>query len=241
MPGPPLSNIFDGGTLGAAITPGNSALPDAFQAVNGTCVYDDTHVAHGDRSMKTTEGATFAAHRAIWTGLGSLTVPVFCRFYLWLPSLTGLNNTMVCRFTNNAAAQCSQLSLQATTGILRCQNAANSSIAASAGAVAPATSQWIRIEFRVLASTTAGEVEWRLFNAMDSTTADDTKLATGQVLAANADQLEIGISNQGPTNVDWWWDEFAVSTVDWIGPAVPPEAPVIDPDYSNFPKHRLRR
>lgn len=220
MPTPPLENTLEGGTNTTTISNANSggASGDAFSTITGSPTFSTLQAAHGSLSARLAMGGTFAVTRLNWTALGSFTSSVYFRWYMRLPTTQTAGNMEILRVQTSAAAQSTVMWQNATTGVIRFATAANSGIAATLSTTALPNNQWIRIEARVLSSTTVGEVEWRLFLTPDSTTADETKSATGVALGANTDQVYFGLSNVGPTNVDFFYDDLAVSTTDWIGP-----------------------
>ena len=226
MAAPPLSNSFEGGSDGTTITTGNSggASGDAFNNVtigaSCTCVFKNNPAGAGLTGQMTMP-ATAAATHVDWTGMGSLTSAVFFRMYLrksgtpattWFWPLEGLNN---------AAARCFGLAIR-TNDVIRIDDASGTEVVALRGTQAIPNNQWVRIEAKVVPSTTVGTVEWRLYLSADSTTISETLNAGSLVLGANLDQVMFGniSSPTGMNNLNWHYDNLAVSTVDWLGPAV---------------------
>jgi hypothetical protein len=227
------SNTFVGGTDTVAITTGNSggASGDAFSAIQGTlCVYSVTQQLDG-LAMQVAEPGTFATASCNWTTLGSLTTDLWARTYLWIPSApaTGLK---IIDFRTSAAAASGFLFLE-TSGKVNMLNAAQTGVCI--GTVNVALSQWVRIECRIRSATSSGQLEWRLFNSPDSTTADDTSSNSVAVLGANTDAARFGANTAtGPITYTYYMARVAVSDVGWIGPAgsvSPPavQVPVVYP------------
>jgi hypothetical protein len=232
MPAPPLSNTLEGGSDGTTITTGNSggASGDAFSAVtiagSTTETFSADHAAHGGLSMKIAETVA-GSTRVNWTGLGALTGSVYHRIYVWydaFPTASGLIFGGV--RTSTGAALSAQIRISGT-GKIRVENAAAAFILALDGVVAIPLSQWARIEFRCKSSTTVGEFEWKWWSSADSSgTPDETLSATGQVLGADQDELRYGIVTNAPASpFTAYFDDMAVSTTDWIGPAGAPPPP----------------
>jgi hypothetical protein len=224
MPAPPLANTLEGGTDTTTITPGNSggASGDAFSNVvigaSATLTFSATQ-SRNALSMALVEPGTSALTYAEWTGLGSITANIWFRFYLFLVALPNVI-LLPLRFNTSGAVGDAFLRIN-TSGTVQYDNAAQLGEAGTLGTVVCKTGQWIRLEGRVKSSTTVGEAEWRLFNNADSTAYDDTKNATGLVLGANADACRIGSTvAAGPTSQTFYFDDLALSTVDWIGPSL---------------------
>jgi hypothetical protein len=230
MPSPPLQNTFEGGTDTVVITTANSggASGDPFDFVQGPTpepTYSATQ-ARDTLSCVIAQPGSFSSASVRWEDLGSLTTSVYFRAYLWIPSTPG-SAMEILRARTSAAAGCASVAI-APAGGLRSRNAANTNIG-TLGSVTVPSSQWVRIEWRVLASTTAGESEWRLYTDPDSTTIADTDTATSAVLGANLDQIMYG-STSGPASYTWYFDDIAVSSTDWLGPAVTPAPPTTEAD-----------
>ncbi len=228
---PPLSNKFDCGSDGTLITVGNTggACGDAFDLVQtnaGIGPSFSTDFAHSaGLSLKiVTANPVATSNTGRWTGFGSITTSVYSRVYLYLPALPSGSSLKFFRFRTNAGDS-AYLEID-TAGKVHALNAAASAIAASQGTTTVAINQWIRIECRVLSSTTVGEIEWRYFSSADSSSITETQSATAQVLGANTDGLIVGTVNTNqPVSYTYYFDDFAVSATDWIGPAVYPAHP----------------
>lgn len=227
MPAPPIANTFEGGTDLVAITTGNSGgqSGDPCSAVTGgaATTFSATHVHNGGMAMQLTQPGVYAAMHATWTGFGIAGgANAFCRFYLWIPNVPAVA-TPCLRWITAAPATSAQLKIN-TTGTVQSANASTTGIVAGLGTIAVSTNQWIRIECRCNASTTVGDIEWRLYNDPDSTVLTETKVSgASQVLGADTGGAHFG--NPGTTghiNESWWYDDIAVSSIDWIGPALLP-------------------
>lgn len=223
MPAPPLENTLEGGSDGTDITQANSgaASGDAFDivATAGTTTMNyDNSVAHdGSFSMEVATGATPGNAYRGWTNLGDLTGAVYFRFYLRVPSAP-VASQWIARFHDGAGSRSADF-LYNTSGFLRAGNAAGTSL--TVGDVVVSTSSWVRIEIRLVSSTTAGEFWWKLWNSPEATgTPDDEVNLTGLVLGPNTDDVRFGAisGTSGNTNYTYRFDDLAVSTVDWIGP-----------------------
>lgn len=223
MPAPPLANTLEGGSDTTTLTSGNSggASGDAFQTIEGTPTFSNLQAAHGTLSMRANQGVTPALRRVTWTGLGSITAAVFTRFYLRVTSV-GVAQVQIHRGLTNAAAQSWSLYIT-STGKLQGRNAANATL--TAGTTTVPADTWMRVETRTVSGVGTGELAWRLYTDADSATITDSVTQTGLTLGANMDQTQLSTADTGPANCDTWFDDIAVSTVDWLGPSVTPTVP----------------
>jgi hypothetical protein len=231
MPAPPLSNNFEGGTQGNTIATTDTGSGDAWSVVSigasATLTYDNTHAHSGTLAAKYVEPATSVNILLEWTGLGSIVTSVYHRIYLYMTAYPAANLWWL-RVNNSAGTTSCQIGMD-SSGHMLARNAASGAIAALAGTVAVALNKWVRLEARCVSSTTVGELEWRLFNTADSTTADETKNATAQVFASDTDRSLMG-TIASPVSYTWWMDDLAVATDGWIGPlAAPPGVRTFNP------------
>jgi hypothetical protein len=243
VPAPPLAHTFESGQPdGTTITTGNSGVGgDAFQTVTGDCTYSTVQVKNATLSGRFNPTATPAIASPQWTGLGLLTGDLWGRFYLWIDSLPSTEPRLV-RIDNDSGAGCAFIAITPTTGTVDPMNAAQGGNIAR-GTVAIAIQQWTRIEFRVRAATSNGQIEWWLYNSADAAIGlhDDTNSTSTAVLAANADRGRFGLCTAN-SPADWviWMDDIALSTAGQIGPGTPAGPPPVNPDYTTFPKSIVR-
>lgn len=219
MPAPPLSNTLSNGVDGVDVATSDPGSPNSFQLVTATPPkYTNVQFHSSPLSMRWLN--VVASHWCAFQSLGSLTSDVYTRVYLFLPSLPSDNNFYPIAFRTNADASCAILRIL-STGIIQMRNAANSQIG-NDSLVPVATNQWVRIETRVKASATVGEMEWRLYNSADSLTYTDTsKTIAGAVLGANLDAINFGTNVTFPAaGITFYFDDLAVSTTDWVGPSI---------------------
>jgi hypothetical protein len=161
-----------------------------------------------------------------WTGLGSITTSFFSRGYLFINAYSVTNDSVVYRTNNNAASRCGSIGFRtaANQGVVRVLNAAAGQ--AAVGTISPPLGNWFRLEFRILASTTVGEAEWRMY-APDDTTLLESASAGALVLAANVDQIQWGLASTVPaTPFTIGFKDVAVSSSGWIGPSGKPGSPM---------------
>jgi hypothetical protein len=229
VPAPPLANSLEGQATGTTITNANSGggSGDAFTTVTNpggshVIAFSDEQNAHGNNAMKIyTPSASPAATRVDWTGLGGGSANIWFRLYLYRVNNPPSGQHIFGGVRDSAAALSAQIRVS-TAGLIRVENAAAAFITALDATVAMRLNQWVRIEWRILSSATVGEFEWRLFNDPESANVTETKSATGQALAANSDQIRVGVVTNPIASDLSYYDDLAVSTVDWIGPSTNP-------------------
>lgn len=221
MAAPPLQNDFNGGVNGSTIATANTGSGNAWNTVtigaSATVTYDDAQTHSGGLSMKIVEPGTAVSCSVIWTGLGTITTDVWSRLYLYITANPGTTWQGLMNYRTATAALCAQLGIN-TTGKLVGYNAAAGAIAT--GTVSISLNQWVRVEWRVVPSTTVGQLEWRLFNTADSIVADETVNTGSLVLGANIDEVRHGIvTTPAPASYTAWFDDVAVRKDNWIGPS----------------------
>lgn len=220
MAAPPLANTFNGGTDGVAVSVGNSGgtSGNAFDAIGGTlCTYSNVQSHSGGMAMRIVDAA--AEQTCQWASLGSLTVPVFFRAYLWLSTTPVTSRCYFMRGKTSTLTATFWLRIMTTSPVMSAADATNSGFSAE-GSTPVNIGSWFRVEARVVPSATVGELQWKLFNDPDSTTATETSSNfTGLNLGANINEAFFGqdlIFPASPFTI--YYDDVAVSTTDWIGP-----------------------
>jgi hypothetical protein len=221
---PPLSNNFEGGVIGNTIATTDTGSGDAWNTVtigaSSTCTYDNAH-ARGLAAMKIVQPATAVATFVNWTGLGAITTSVWGRVYCYLTALPA-NTVGPCAIRSSANASSGHVLLN-TSGNVVAENAAFSVV--STGTKVVPLNEFFRIEWRIISSTTVGEIEWKLFSSVspgdgaDGVTPTETINTTGLVLAANTGRTDFGTPFAGNANQTQWFDDIAVSSTDWLGPS----------------------
>ncbi len=237
---PLVANSFEGGTNGVAVTTANSGgtSGDAFNAVAGavagaTLAYSATEMAHGSLALQVATAATAGTQWVGYTTSFGTNSDFYLRFNLYLTALPAASATLWRGFSG-AATLCS-LNMN-TSGQLRVQDSLGVVVSGSTSGALP-TGQWVRVELHITMSTTVGQTELRVYHSVDSTVATFSaqSTATLNLGATSADGYRMGLqttqANYGPT----WFDDYALSTTTWLGPAaasnVPPTVSVTAPDY----------
>jgi hypothetical protein len=209
----PLANSFETGLADeTAITAVNSDIAGhPFDAIGGECLYDNLRAAHGSLSMKGVVDAVEVANIDWSTAIGTVT-EMYTRLYLYMTAWPTSTMRLI-RTKNSSAADVSYVQI-GNDGIIYAVDATSFS--------SPATllpiNEWVRFEWRLLASTTVGINHLRIYQA-DSATILDEVTRTSVNTGVDIDVLAIG--NCTSSNVGTFWlDDLAVSGTDWIGPAL---------------------
>lgn len=217
-----LRNSFEGtdGTNITTSTPGTGdALEATTVAASTTLKFSTTQFAHGASSAQIVNGAgntvtTVVERQGLGISSGS---DLWWRGYIWAPALANASWTPL-RFRTAAATTCGDVRTTAAN-VFRAFNAAGTA-SGTAGTTTYPAAGWCRLEGRIRPSTTAGELEWWLFNTMDAPIGshDDHDVATGLVLGADVDAVRFGFAASGPIGWTAYFDDQALSTIGQIGP-----------------------
>lgn len=224
MAAPPLSNNFEGGVAGNTIltTDGGSGnnWQQAVQGTGCTLQYSSAQVHSGTLSARIVMPASGASATLLsWDTWGSITTDVWYRGYFYFLATPNANMELI-EFRTAANAFCGGVAVT-TSGFCRGLNAGEGAI--NTGSVAIALNQWIRIEARIVASTTVGQLDWWLYNNTESLAASDSLTSTSQVLGANTDRVDLGMGTSPfITSQTFYMDDQAIRTDGKIGPSLLP-------------------
>jgi len=223
-----LTNNAEGGTSGTTVTTANSGAPsgNAWDTVTigttGTLAYDSTHTAHGGLSYKFQFGGTAADVLAQWdTTLGSGIAQLWFRVYAYFTANPGVATPL---WSCSPASGLSARLFVNTAGKLIFNNSAGSTILTSTATVP--LNAFFRVEGFCVGSATVGQLEFKLFTAMDSLAPAETQTSSaaqntsGTMAKASFGNSGTTIANVGP----FWLDDVGVSTTGYLGPSVAPAA-----------------
>jgi hypothetical protein len=224
-----FENNFNGGTDTTTITTGNSggASGTAWDLVTiGTNSVVDYHaaVARGALSGRIVmPGATPLATWWQWTTFPTTTTDVHFRTY-FRKSANGSGTFFdLMRMLDSGGVRMAQVGIT-SAGMLTFSNAAGTSVGINGTRAVP-NNQWCRLDVRVLPSTTAGEIQWWVYD-VDADGAigahDQTNQATGLVLGANCAGCRYGpvSTPANVTGLTFIYDDLAMGNEGRIGPAV---------------------
>ena len=217
-------NIFEGGTPGVAITSGNSggASLDPFGTVVGNVTY-----ANAQSKQAVSANGFLANGGTLNTYVrhdypAPSTIESYGRVYLYLTSYPS-SQTQFVRFNTNAGTPSAFIRLAANGRMSVC-NAANTIIQTAVN-VTP-LNQWVRVEWRLIPSTTVGEIQARIWFSAESAGAPDEDLSgTAQVLGADTNRVLYGIGatvTALTADYSWYMDEIVTGAQGWPGPSGTP-------------------
>lgn len=217
-----LTNGFDGGTQGTAISTANSGTyGNAFDVVttsSGTATYDDTYAAHGQFSAKITVSGSGDTAFLEWSSSlpGKQLHQIWFRQYLYFMANPGTSGR-VFAYLNSAGSNCAIIDVN-TSGNLFMNDNAGSAMFTFTGAIP--LNRWFRIEGYIYNSATAGYASMSLYDSADSVTATEshTSAATFDTLANGASVL-YGVSAATGAIGPYWMDSIGVSNAGYLGPA----------------------
>jgi hypothetical protein len=236
MPASPSAtiNTFESGVDGDTVTIENSGglSGDRFNVVNSgsgsTLAYDAAHAAHGTKSLKVATGPTAFSPFLAWneSTLGSFGTH-YGRLHLYVTALPAANHRI---FTAIGSGSRRAGLLYTTTGKIRSVDAAGATIQNTAASVPLNT--WVRIEWMIVGDPAAGQVEGKLFIAMDSDTPAEiiTSAATFNTGGA-VDSYRFGLGASQANVAAFWLDEISIDPDGYPGPFYPFNQILVDTLY----------
>ena len=186
-----LSNYFEGSTVNAGVTVGNSGTVgsnafDAVQAdVGASLIYTDLYVPNGDRAMYVDAGANTGCY-AEWSSFPTST-HLYGRAYIHFTEFPTANEQLIW-FMNGASQVCS-LGIN-TDGKVRVYDATGATAGTSTAALFRAKK--VRIEWDITFNAATGAATIKLFNILDSTTVTETLSLSSKNFGAQATAVRIG-------------------------------------------------
>lgn len=203
------NNTAEGGTVGGAVTAGNSGGPsgDAFSSVTvsgtGSVKYDGAVWHDGLLSYKFTSaaGASYSLHT-----FSSFNSTLYARAYVYFAS--SLFNTYVI----SDVTQQHSVSCNGTHWTARAISGSQ-----VVGTTTPIVNTWYRVEAQFVYGASGGTTTVRIYN--DSGTLLETITATG---GTNASTTALNWGTANSTTGTLYMDDLALSDQGWIGPYVPP-------------------
>lgn len=211
-----VTNTFEGGSNGAAVTAGNSggASGNAFDAVvAGVSLTYANSPARGSLSGRCEGSVAQGASYVSWaTSRGTLTES-FDRFELYAASAPGSAVGLWQTLSGGAAKGRLRVNTDGTISLLDTSGTQRALVATPIP-----TNQWVRIEVHIIHSLTVGQLEVRLYSNPDSTSITDSAATTAAWdMGASSDEVRIGVlgSIAHVRNLD----NLAAGGTNWLGPA----------------------
>jgi hypothetical protein len=172
------TGTFETGTAGNTISiadPGSlTAWNDRQTGVDGTLTYSATE-KYGTLSCQSIFSATPTGAYVAWDSvLGTALTSLWGRMYLFHSALPNTAASPLRGFDTGVRAW--EIWIDSSGFVILRDQGGN---VRGTGAVPIATAQWIRLEFHVVSSLTAGVMEAKLFNTADSASPSETITSTG--------------------------------------------------------------
>ncbi len=198
-------NRFENGVSnGSNVTTTNSddTGDDAFSVANGTRVYDNTHVAHGAQSMKSSNATTSNPDIVGFSDSAATDFAASGYFYLTGYPSAGEQFGIRCQTSGAAAGEKAYVT---AAGKLELVQPGGTVRVTSSGTSVP-LNQWVRIDFWGTGLNSASTVLNAAWADMDSST-DGDSITTGTI-TTSVDVAEIRFGKNGAITVaDWWLDD----------------------------------
>lgn len=215
-----LTNSFEGGISGAALTTGNTGglSGSAFGLITtgpgASISFDNTHVAHGSMACKVSSGTSFNTAFGTWsiTAAGQ----VWFRLYLYLTANPTAQLNLLF-FSNASSTLCGRMVLS-TTGKLIMQDGGGTARATMTSSIP--TGAWFRVEGFMVGSATVGQVSVSRYDTMDSTSATETQTSAATLnTTGSVANLQLGCTNANGQNITFWMDDLGMSDTAALGPS----------------------
>ena len=208
-----LTNSFETGLSDeTAITAANSddnGAGNAFDAIGGECLFDTLRAAHGSLSMKCVVDAIEVANIDWSTSIGTIS-ELYVRAYLYMTAFPTSTMRLI-RTKNSSAVDVSYVQIGNDGTIYNVDATSFNSMTT----LLP-INEWVRFEWRLLASVTVGINHLKIFHH-DSLTLIEEQIRTTVNTGVDVDVLAIG--NPTTSNVGTFWiDDLEANDIGWPGP-----------------------
>lgn len=210
-------NDFESGSNGTNITTGNSASPDAWDAVTGpgagasALAYDSAIKMRGALSGKFQSGGSAGTDLVTWSTKFGTQTTWYGRGYLYLTGASPTQNRSGMKSNGNvrwAIATNSKIELWNNLGAV-----------GATSATTVTNNSWARIEWKLVHSTTVGSFEMKIFLTPDSVTPTETFSFTGANTAANCTSATFGIYTSVVSHPAFYFDDIEVNSTGYPGPS----------------------
>jgi hypothetical protein len=217
-----LTNTFDVGTTGTAITTVNSDdSGDAFDNVqaagSSTVNFNAANARWGGMCAEINPAASTAAYVSFHP---SPVAEVFCRVYVKFPTLPADLVPIIQTKGNASADDVGRFTVQ-TDGRIRLVDGTATTVATTPNDVTGklVAGSYARLEARVVGNAGSGVLELKLFLSPESTTPDSVTTATSLNTFGLIDRLRVGQSIGQTTDIAaFYLDDLAWDTTGYIGP-----------------------
>lgn len=214
---------FETGTNGNNIQTTDAGSLNAWDdrnfSADATLTYSNVE-KYGNLSARMVFSATPNTAYVAWTNttLGSSLTELWGRVYLFYAAWPATTGFWIRAFDGGSRAWESYID---STGKLVLRDSGGTQRAISTNAINAGA--WVRIEFHVQNSSTAGFIEAKLFNDPDSATATETVTSTGSFSTlTKTDLIRIGENTGGNPSNTVYMDNILVNTTGYPGPLSTP-------------------
>lgn len=211
-----VSTGFETGVAGNNILTSDAGDPTAWDAINlgtgGTAVYDNALIHSGSLSAKLTRGSAGTVNLTWSTALGTVT-DQYGRFYIYLVAIPAA--AFACVLVRSGGTNCMAIRIT-TQGRFQVRESTGAEVGVSLAGI---VGKWARVEWHVVNSTTAGEIEVKVFYNTDAVNPNETIRGTSLNTLASADRV-IYQSDQNASYVVQF-DDLVAGAAAWPGPTTP--------------------
>lgn len=220
-----FTGTFETGINGNTVSAGDPGSATAWNTIstdaNGTLTYSNVQ-AYQTLACNMILSATPSTPYVDWnsTTLGSSLTDVWGRIYYWTSGLPNTAAFPVRGFDTGARAW--EIFLD-SLGHVNVRD--NGGTTRGTGSVVISTSQFIRMEFHMISSTTAGFMEVKLFNNADSSTPSETITSTGAFSTlSRTDEIRFGENQTNNASRTLYMDNLLLNNTGYPGPFTIPSS-----------------
>lgn len=226
----PLTNNAEGGSDGVTVTTGNSggASGSAWDNPRGTNLptFSNTHPAHGTLGYKFIQSSPVSLTTLDWnTAMGGNQTDVYGRANVYITAYPGVGQyATIFIWDLGGTGVAGAIAINETGQMLLFDSAAQ-----TPATVACNLNAQFRVEYHFTCSPTAGLVEAKLWNTVDSSGApDDTRTWSSRNTLTAFSAIRHGFDGSGLTaNYTMYIDDVVLNSTGYPGPVVTAAVPTL--------------
>jgi hypothetical protein len=214
-----LTQSFEELANGTTITTGNTGNPSApFDAISAlssgqTLASDNTHVQHGSMALKVATGVTSATCYADWSTSFAWQAQNWFRIYLYMTANPGAAMNLLTFLQSGTS--CGRIRI-GTTGKVIALDSAGATQLTSTNSIT--LNAYVRIEGYLTGNASTGQIEFKLFNTPDSTTATETQTSGASLnTTGTPNTSRWGLAQAVASTGQFWFDDLGLSTFGYLG------------------------
>lgn len=215
------SNTLEGGTNGTTISPANSgaASGNAFDVAqiggtNGVCAFETTRAFAGTVSAAIATGATVVDPYVGWT-VPNMPV-IYGRFYAYVTANPAANWRICGIYGSSPNVNMRAFIRFTTTGKLVVLDSTSAVVYTTTASFTLNT--WIRVEFMVVGSASAGQIWIAMYTGNSTTAIEQNTSAASFNTAGEIGSVIHGVCSPQASVAKAWFDNLAISSSGPIGP-----------------------